>query len=202
MQISDAIAGMYNELAQLREAQQGGSTFDILFRFDTGAIATGRTGDLNEVFPVNLERIGGQFTKPGEGVVNPSDPARFSSDDTAFLRKAGVKVRVDPYARCIFNDAEDLAWQKRQTGSGKNWCDILMGDVFQDAAVVGTISDWRKKSGAKDWSRAEILNKSLIQYGEIATVTVMHELIHSMALKNPIGKSPHNVPGCFESIFN
>ena len=91
------------------------------------------------------------------------------------------------------NNQTSLAEQQRETGSRNDWNDIVIKEDLWDLtppagtkSPPGTLDQWRKLTGAKDWSEAALDGNSLDSQGEIAVITVMHEMLHSIALSDPI----------------
>lgn len=172
---------VFDQVEELKAAPESTPQYDILFRFDTGDVLLAPSSEPAKIYPVDLTRIGGAFTP------EISDPAKFTSDQKAYNSEGSLRALTDPVAKCVTNSPEDLEAQEKQTGSRKDWNDILMADIWEDPnnpATYGSLSDWRRGVGASDWSRAKIVGKCLIGR-TIGVVTVMHELIHSEVLVKP-----------------
>lgn len=173
---------VFDQVGQLKAAPESTPQYDILFRFITGDLLLAPSSEPTKIYPVDLTRIGGAFTP------EISDPAKFTSDQKAYNRESSLRALIDdPLAKCVTNSSRDLEAQKKQTGSRKDWNDILMDGIWKDPnnpATYGSLSDWRWGVGASDWSRKKIVGKCLIGR-EIGVVTVMHELIHSEVLVKP-----------------
>ena len=72
-------------------------------------------------------------------------------------------------------------FQERLTGSAKQWTDIVLLQVFSDA-----LKDPERRGvmdAVQDWSLEALTKKgfSLFIFGP-ATITIMHELTHSIAM--------------------
>jgi hypothetical protein len=74
-----------------------------------------------------------------------------------------------------------LAEQKRLTGSGTEWNDIVLQKVLSDTATGKTKG--LVKDVVNDWSIDSLTEQdfSLLNFNA-ATMTIMHELTHSTAM--------------------
>lgn len=106
---------VFDQVGQLGAAPRSSPQHDILFRFITGDVSLAPSSEPAKVYPVDLTRIGGAFTP------KMSDPAKFTSDQKAYLRESSLRALVDdPLAKCVINSPEDLEAQKKQTDSRKD----------------------------------------------------------------------------------
>ena len=78
-----------------------------------------------------------------------------------------------------FNNAETSQVQKEVTGSDKLWNDIVLLGVLS----ITRVGQGRVKDLVKDWSIKSLAEQkfTLLNF-ESATMIVMHELIHSIAM--------------------
>ena len=187
---------MFDEIASLKKVGLK-EQHVLLFRFrthhaDTVGLIT--EGELGTELPVALTRIGGVF-RP-----KLSNGAEFTADKSMYKSTSKITdLKNDPYAQCTYNTTEALNLQQGQTGSKFDWNDIIINEdqwkmnssPTQNMRPPGTLNQWRKLTGATDWSKNQLLGKSLLGQGEIAIVTVMHEILHSIALSRPLGKDIH-----------
>ena len=162
---------------------------DLLFRINTSPVSLRAGGALKRDNPVALNRIGGQFGSPN------SDKIKFTSDKKILLSKA--KARECDKGDCVkvvFSDERALDFQEQQTGSRCDWNDIVIAEDYWDLTgswdtkqPLGTLDQWRQSAGAADWSDESIIGKSLLGDQEIGVITVMHSILHSIALSGPQG---------------
>ena len=94
--------------------------------------------------------------------------------------------RKPPSALTFSPSAELLKWQEVITGSDKLWSDIMLLDVLSKTRK----GQGRVKDMVKDWTIESLVEQqfTLLNFRP-ATIAVMHELTHSMAmgLGNEIG---------------
>ena len=83
------------------------------------------------------------------------------------------------YAVSFTPDDEDRQLQKELTGSDKPWNDIILLGLLSSTRV----GQGRVKDVVKDWSIKSLAEQKFTLFNfEPATITIMHELTHSMAM--------------------
>jgi hypothetical protein len=127
-------------------------------------------------YPVELNRISATVIKKSPYII----------ENKWFITPVKENTTPHRYASSFYNTAADREVQKMLTGSDKPWSDIILLNVLS----ITKVGQGRVKDVVKDWSIKSLAEQkfTLLNF-EPATITVMHELIHSIAmgLGNEIG---------------
>ena len=130
-------------------------------------------GRIHQTFhPVQLSRISG----------TDLENSRYIIDNQFIYPVEVVGSKRNPLLAFTFCPSIELrAWQKELTGSDKAWSDIVLQKVLSDTASGRTKG--LVKDVVNEWTIASLTQQrfSLLNL-DVATLTVMHELIHSTAM--------------------
>ena len=122
-------------------------------------------------YPVELNRIPGTVKRNSHYII----------ENKWFILPATARPpnRNQPHATTMLVNAKGREAQKAITGSDKPWTDIVLLRVLSD-----TIKDQgRVKDMVKDWSIHSLIEQRFTLFNlHTATITVMHELTHSIAM--------------------
>ncbi|OXV12204.1 hypothetical protein Egran_00035 [Elaphomyces granulatus] len=148
--------------------------------FPTDTDPTGSQKSKMTFYPVDLTRISGR-------IQNAADSVWFL-DDQLLIRVSDI--RSSPSLAITFSfPIGTIEIQQRLTGSNKLWADIIMQGVLSDTA--GNPKKGLFKDAVRDWSLETLTRERFSLFNiDPATITVMHELTHSIAIgmENVIGK--------------
>ena len=122
-------------------------------------------------YPVELNRIPGTVKGKSQYIIE--------NKWLIFPTTARPPNRNQPRATTMLVNAKGRELQKEITGSDKPWSDIVLLGVLSD-----TIKDQgRVKDVVKDWSINSLVERKFTLFNlHTATMAVMHELTHSIAM--------------------
>jgi hypothetical protein len=120
--------------------------------------------------PVELSRISGTVKENSAGYI---------IGNKWFISEKAKPDQNRPLAKTFSPDADGLEWQKFYTGSDKPWSDIMLLEVLS----ITENGQGRVKDVMKDWSISALTEEkfTLLNF-DAATITVMHELTHTIAM--------------------
>jgi hypothetical protein len=122
-------------------------------------------------YPVELNRISGTDKEKSHYIIK--------NKWFIFAKKNKTPNRNRPLAKTFSVDAEGREWQKIFTGSDNPWSDIMLLDVLSDTRN----DQGRVKDVVKDWSINSLVERKFTLFNlHTATMAVMHELTHSIAM--------------------
>ena len=152
-------------------SKNGDGLPDIDFRCTDPSLKAGK--NLQLVHPVSLGRISGSAV--------PNSVWFFENQFLMPLKKYIKPPHGQANLAFTFCPSTvSLKWQKQLTGSGKPWCDIVLQGVLSNP--LGRTKG-RVKDAVRDWSVATLTRKHFSLFDiEPATITIMHELTHSIAM--------------------
>ena len=129
-------------------------------------------------YPIELNRISSTIKKIPRYIIE--------NKWFIFELKEYKTPNQNPRALTFTPNAKGREWQEEVTGSDKLWCDIMLLDVLSNTRK----GQGRVKDVVKDWSIKSLVEQQFTLLNlQTATMVVMHELIHSLAmgLGNEIG---------------
>ncbi|KAK2794510.1 hypothetical protein FQN52_008088 [Onygenales sp. PD_12] len=200
--VTSGIADFHNvadTLAQLGNAHSGGSDIVVTCRNEDEPCPPPLTG---HCYPVDLDRIKG--SRPSTPQL-PEIRAMFSVKGR-FLFPVDQIGQNDPEAETV-TTIRGRPWfdqnQKVFAGSVHEWSDIILIQVLKNNGAVDTLDGWRASTGAGDWYDVDKLfaedeedPEPFITVPTTSSLTVLHELVHSVALREPtIGHSVSPLDG-------
>ena len=142
-------------------------------------------------YPVNLNRI---EASPPMGVTHPIVQAMFG-EPGFFLFPCHQVGGSNPEAQTV-TTIPGRPWFANQVnfaGSSHQWSDIVLLRALANNNSVDTLDDWRTDHGGSSWFDYEHLfgqeeEGPFITVPSVSSLTVLHELVHSVALGVPTCK--------------
>ncbi|OXV12203.1 hypothetical protein Egran_00036 [Elaphomyces granulatus] len=150
--------------------------------FPTDNDRTGSQKSKMTLHPVDLTRISGR-------IQNAADSDIWFLNDQLLIPVADIESSPSQsLAFTFYFSTKTIEIQQQLAGSNKLWADIIMKRVLSDTA--GNPEKGRFKDAVRDWSLETLTRKRFSLFNiDPATITVMHELTHSIAIgvENAIG---------------
>ncbi len=176
----------YSTIVKNLGTKNSDGTADIDFRctnpevtvsghFPTTADPTAKEATTEFVHPVLLSRIKG--TRPTSG----GNTVWFVGEATnsQYIIPIGGQPGTTSLAFTYQPSTRSLGYQKTDTGSDHLWCDITLNTIMKEVATVkGTFQDAVPNWGIDALNTAKF---SLLTQ-DPASITIMHELTHSIAM--------------------
>ena len=150
--------------------------------------------------PISIDRLNGQINPNG----NEKCELYFSGRDFIILEES--LEEMTPASNAITTtielEKEYYELQISCTGSSHTWTDITFLNIFDkiESGLIVTFDQWPSFLGKQNWDDIiGVESDKDIPYNSLGTTffmteTILHELMHSIAIPNPTGTSPLLIP--------